>query len=307
MDEVIDCSRATQHIWAHHRILPEWVHEACNDIDRVILDPDPSSHIRQMSGAWVHKTLGTVPDMPTVTVITAAGPAAGEFLGEAGDSVRAATEPAWDLCWYVVADDDDPGQVATIAQAARDAGADRVWSNASRLWAGASRNRALAHVTTDFVVCLDADDLLTRQAPGAWAAAHAASPGTWSAFEVIDLHSDGTHSHHAQAWPDGPVARRAWADHYAATGHHPAHPISVLWPTDLLIGLGGWAAAPAGADASPILAASAAGPGYHLNVATHLYRRHPGQTTSQATRDAIGPAWQDALRLATRRADILSR
>jgi len=43
MDEVIDCSRATQHIWAHHRILPEWVHEACNDIDRVILDPDPSS------------------------------------------------------------------------------------------------------------------------------------------------------------------------------------------------------------------------------------------------------------------------
>ena len=43
MDEVIDCTRARQHIWARHRILPEWVEEACTDIDRVILDPDPSS------------------------------------------------------------------------------------------------------------------------------------------------------------------------------------------------------------------------------------------------------------------------
>jgi len=43
MDEVIDCTAAVEHIWDRHRILPEWVEQACADTDRVILDPDPAS------------------------------------------------------------------------------------------------------------------------------------------------------------------------------------------------------------------------------------------------------------------------
>jgi len=43
MHEVIDCTAAVQHIWDRHRILAEWVEQACADADRVILDPDPAS------------------------------------------------------------------------------------------------------------------------------------------------------------------------------------------------------------------------------------------------------------------------
>ncbi|MDA2987904.1 MAG: transposase [Actinomycetota bacterium] len=47
MDEDIDFEAAAEHIWQGHRILMDWVREACSDDDRVILDPDPASRSGQ--------------------------------------------------------------------------------------------------------------------------------------------------------------------------------------------------------------------------------------------------------------------
>lgn len=41
--EFVDWETAAGHIWHTHQILIEWVKEACADVDRVILDPDPAS------------------------------------------------------------------------------------------------------------------------------------------------------------------------------------------------------------------------------------------------------------------------
>ena len=47
MDEDLDFETAAEHIWQGHRILMDWVREACSDDDRVILDPDPASRSGQ--------------------------------------------------------------------------------------------------------------------------------------------------------------------------------------------------------------------------------------------------------------------
>ena len=43
MDNIVDWSRCAEHLWARHRILPEWAMEAWGDVFRVVLDPDPTS------------------------------------------------------------------------------------------------------------------------------------------------------------------------------------------------------------------------------------------------------------------------
>lgn len=187
--------------------------------------------------------------------------------------------PGWDWQWLVQED----GQTGALVDALPDD--PRISLGTGRPGGpGVARTSALSRVTGQLVKVLDADDQLT---PGALArdiAAFIAHPHIgWATSRVLDLMPDGS----TVGWdkdPEGGIIGRGdvlafWqANAYRAQ----VHPATLCIRRDLLFALGGWMALPASEDTGLLLAASAVSDGYFTREHGLLYRKWPGQVTSQA-------------------------
>lgn len=245
--------------------------------------------------------------MPSVDIVTAAGPGSERFLREATASVASLEHvPGWDVRWLVTADGPSFEENIGRAQLAAELGAAIHLANPERCWAGVSRNRALIHARGDYVVTLDADDVLMPGALRAWAQASEVSPA-WSAFPVSDWHPDGSIENFPDAFVEGLVPAGAWLVHFEAHGAHPAHPISVLWPRQMLVAVGGWSGVPFAEDAQPCLVLTSRYDGWWSRTPTHLYRRHPDQITESVTREHLNAVASDARAFACEQARVWAR
>lgn len=237
--------------------------------------------------------------MPTIDLITAAGPRSGRFLPELADSIRRQHIPTgWSVRWLVVCDGPDARVNEKRAAFANALGAAAVWANHDRYWAGASRNRALAHSDAEFVQAVDADDVLCDEAVEAWV--EAAARGTWCAFQMLDWYPEsGTTVSFPSPFAEGPLTAGAWLEHFEQHGVHPSTPASILWPRETLLSVGGWGAGPSAEDAAVTLVGTSLQDGWNSHQAVMLYRQHAAQDTAGATRP-VEPAAADARRLAVR-------
>ncbi|MBD0746143.1 glycosyltransferase [Streptomyces sp. CBMA152] len=150
---------------------------------------------------------------------------------------------------------------------------------------GVARTIALAHADGEYVKILDADDQL---APGALArdlAALEADPSiSWATSRVLDLLPDGSHVGFPGDPEPGAVERGTVLAYWKANGFRAqVHPATLCVRRDLLVALGGWMALPASEDTGLLLALNATSRGWFSPEVGLLYRKWPGQATSQAS------------------------
>ena len=215
-----------------------------------------------------------------VSVVTPVHAPSIEHLAGAYESLAKQEMPAgWDWQWLVQED----GQTGALVDALPDD--PRISLGTGRPGGpGVARTLALSRVSGDLIKVLDADDQLT---PGALArdiAAFDTHPHIgWTTSRVLDLLPDGS----TAGWdkdPDGGVVDCGevlsfWqANDYRAS----VHPATLCLRRDLVFALGGWMALPASEDTGLLLAANAVSAGYFTREYGLLYRKWPGQVTSQA-------------------------
>lgn len=150
--------------------------------------------------------------------------------------------------------------------------------------AAMARTMALSRAGGEFVKVLDADDMLT---PGALARDLDALTGRpdvgWATSRVLDLLPDGSTVGFDQDPPQGVIRRGAVVEYWAAHDHRASvHPATLFVRRDLLLALGGWMALPASEDTGLLLALDAVSRGWFTAETGLLYRKWPGQVTSQA-------------------------
>ncbi|MFJ9612455.1 glycosyltransferase family 2 protein [Streptomyces noursei] len=150
---------------------------------------------------------------------------------------------------------------------------------------GVARTIALSRADGDYVKVLDADDQLT---PGALARDLAALEGDrglgWATSRVLDLLPDGSTVGFEGDPEAGPIERGAVLDFWTAHDFRAqVHPASLCVRRDLLLALGGWMALPASEDTGLLLALNATSRGWFSSEVGLLYRKWPGQVTSQAS------------------------
>ncbi|GGX10831.1 glycosyltransferase family 2 protein [Streptomyces noursei] len=150
---------------------------------------------------------------------------------------------------------------------------------------GVARTIALSRADGDYVKVLDADDQLT---PGALARDLAALEGDrglgWATSRVLDLLPDGSTVGFEGDPEAGPIERGVVLDFWTAHDFRAqVHPASLCVRRDLLLALGGWMALPASEDTGLLLALNATSRGWFSSEVGLLYRKWPGQVTSQAS------------------------
>ncbi|MFY1654039.1 glycosyltransferase family 2 protein [Solwaraspora sp. WMMB762] len=215
-----------------------------------------------------------------VSVITPVHPPSIGYLADAYASLVAQDMPdGWGWRWLVQED----GRTGAVADALPDD--PRISVGVGRPGGpGVARTLAMDRVDGPLVKVLDADDQLT---PGVLArdiAALTAHPSIgWSTSRVLDLLPDGSTVGFDSDPPAGPIAcgdvHAFWlANNYRA----PVHPATLCLRTDVLFALGGWMALPASEDTGLLLAASTITGGFFHAETGLLYRKWPGQVTSQA-------------------------
>lgn len=216
-----------------------------------------------------------------VSVVTPVYKPLPEHLMAAYESLRAQQmPPGWRWQW-VVQEDGQDGDVARILPAD-----DRRISAGSGRHAGeaTARTMCLSRAAGELVKVLDADDQL---APGALAreiAVLSSRPDIgWTTARVLDLLSDGSTVGFEHDPPEGPIERGAVLEHWRSHNYRAqVHPATLCIRRDMVLALGGWMALPASGDTGLLLAASAVSTGYFVSEVGLLYRKWPGQLTSQA-------------------------
>ncbi|WP_331461034.1 glycosyltransferase family 2 protein [Micromonospora tarapacensis] len=215
-----------------------------------------------------------------VSVITPVHAPSIEYLAGAYDSLVKQDMPdGWDWQWLVQED----GQTGALAQVLPDD--PRISIGGGRPGGpGVARTLALARVTGQYVKVLDADDQLTAGALARDIAAFDTHPHIgWTTSRVLDLMPDGSTVGWDKDPAGGPIARGAVLAFWQANGYRAqVHPATLCIRRDLLLALGGWMALPASEDTGLLLAASAVSAGYFTREHGLLYRKWPGQVTSQA-------------------------
>ncbi|WP_405100772.1 glycosyltransferase family 2 protein [Micromonospora sp. NBC_01412] len=215
-----------------------------------------------------------------VSVITPVHAPSIEYLAGAYESLNQQEMPdGWDWQWLVQED----GQTGALVDAL--SGEPRISLGAGRPGGpGVARTLALSRAEGNLIKVLDADDQLT---PGALArdiAAFAAHPQIgWTTSRVLDLLPDGSTVGWDKDPPEGVVPRGSVLPFWKANDYRaPVHPATLCVRRELLFALGGWMALPASEDTGLLLAASAVSEGYFTREHGLLYRKWPGQVTSQA-------------------------
>jgi glycosyltransferase involved in cell wall biosynthesis len=147
-----------------------------------------------------------------------------------------------------------------------------------------ARTLALSRVDGELIKVLDADDQLTPGALGRDIAAFDAHPQIgWTTSRVLDLLPDGSTAGWDKDPAGGVIDRGAVLTFWQANDYRASvHPATLCLRRDLVFALGGWMALPASEDTGLLLAANAVTAGYFTREYGLLYRKWPGQVTSQA-------------------------
>ncbi|MGC4809529.1 glycosyltransferase family 2 protein [Micromonospora sp. DT228] len=215
-----------------------------------------------------------------VSVITPVHAPSIEHLAGAYESLAKQEMPdGWDWEWLVQED----GQTGALVDALPDD--PRISLGTGRPGGpGVARTLALSRVSGQLIKVLDADDQLT---PGALArdiAAFDAHPQIgWTTSRVLDLLPDGSTTGWDKDPVGGPIDRGSVLSFWQANDYRASvHPATLCLRRDLVFALGGWMALPASEDTGLLLAANAVTSGYFTREYGLLYRKWPGQVTSQA-------------------------
>ncbi len=224
---------------------------------------------------------GAAPDRYIVSVITPVLPANASYLLEAFASLLPERQPAWR--WEIQVDGE---ATSAVPQSVRQHAQVRVEANGKWLGPAITRNRALARVETEYVVTLDADDLVE---PGGLAALVGAletnREAEFSWGEVFDFFPDG-HSEQSEwksPYPLGLTERGTIENYWLSTGSDGMFYTAMCWRTQTLFELGGWSALAGMEDTALVLAASHHFRGYHIPETVRRYRVHPHQATLSPT------------------------
>jgi glycosyltransferase involved in cell wall biosynthesis len=214
----------------------------------------------------------------TITVLTAVHAPGAQHLPDAYKSLVEQELPnGWDWQWVIQED----GETDAVAPFVPDD--ERVSFGQGRAGRAAmARTIGLARARGKFVKVLDADDMLT---PGTLARDIAALSQTgvgWTTCRVLDLLPDGSTVGFDQDPPAGPIERGAVLEHWKAHDYRAqVHPATLCVQRDLLMAVGGWMALPASEDTGLLLALNAVSRGWFSAETGLLYRKWPGQVTSQ--------------------------
>jgi glycosyltransferase involved in cell wall biosynthesis len=214
----------------------------------------------------------------TITIITAVHAPGAQHLPDAYKSLVEQELPnGWDWQWVIQED----GETDAVAPFVPDD--ERVSFGQGRAGRAAmARTIGLARARGKFVKVLDADDMLT---PGTLARDIAALSQTgvgWTTCRVLDLLPDGSTVGFDQDPPAGPIERGAVLEHWKAHDYRAqVHPATLCVQRDLLMAVGGWMALPASEDTGLLLALNAVSRGWFSAETGLLYRKWPGQVTSQ--------------------------
>ncbi|MEU8832364.1 glycosyltransferase family 2 protein [Streptomyces sp900116325] len=221
-----------------------------------------------------------------ISVMTAVHGPGAHYLPDAYKSLLAQVLPdGWDWQWVIQED----GETDEVRPHVPDD--PRVSFGQGRAGRAAmARTMGLSRAEGEFVKVLDADDMLT---PGALArdlSALLANPGTgWATSRVLDLLPDGTTVGFDQDPPGGVIERGAVLEHWRAHDYRAqVHPATLIMRRDLLLALGGWMALPASEDTGLLLALNVVSEGWFTPDTGLLYRKWPGQVTSQAAHADAG-------------------
>ncbi|PTA47969.1 glycosyltransferase [Micromonospora sp. RP3T] len=214
-----------------------------------------------------------------VSVVTPVHAPSVEHLASAYESlVKQEMPPGWDWQWLVQED----GQAGALVDRLPDD--PRISLGTGRPGGpGVARTLALSRVSGQLIKVLDADDQLTPGALTRDIAAFDAHPQIgWTTSRVLDLLPDGS----TAGWDKDPavglVARGSVLSFWRANGYRASvHPATLCLRRDLVLALGGWMALPASEDTGLLLAANAVTDGYFTREYGLLYRKWPGQVTSQ--------------------------
>ncbi|WP_405018472.1 glycosyltransferase family 2 protein [Kitasatospora sp. NBC_00070] len=215
-----------------------------------------------------------------VSVITAVHGPSAKFLADAYKSLNEQQLPAgWDWQWVIQQD----GETDDVAPYVPDD--PRISFGQGRHGRAAmARMMGMSRVVGEYVRVLDADDMLT---PGALARdlmVLTGQPGiAWTTSRVLDLLPDGSTVGFDQDPPEGPIERGEVLTHWQAHDFRAqVHPATLCMRRDLVLALGGWMALPASEDTGLLLALNAVSRGWFTAETGLLYRKWPGQSTSQA-------------------------
>lgn len=150
--------------------------------------------------------------------------------------------------------------------------------------AGTARTLALSRAQGSLIKVLDADDMLTPGALERDVTALTSRPDiSWTTSRVLDLLPDGTTVGFDQDPPEGPIERGSVLTHWKANDFRAqVHPATLCARRNLVLALGGWMALPASEDTGLLLALNAVSRGWFNAETGLLYRKWPGQVTSQA-------------------------
>ncbi|MFJ4120079.1 glycosyltransferase family 2 protein [[Kitasatospora] papulosa] len=215
-----------------------------------------------------------------VTVMTAVHGPGAHYLPDAYKSLLAQNLPdGWDWQWVIQEDGRTDSVTPYVPEDPRVSFGQ---GRAGR--AAMARTMGLARAEGEYVKVLDADDMLT---PGALArdlSALIANPGvSWATSRVLDLLPDGTTVGFEGDPPEGVIERGSVLEYWRAHDFRAqVHPATLIMRRDLLLALGGWMALPASEDTGLLLAMNAVSTGWFTAETGLLYRKWPGQVTSQA-------------------------
>ncbi|RKE19613.1 glycosyltransferase [Streptomyces sp. TLI_171] len=214
-----------------------------------------------------------------ISVITAVHGPSAEFLPDAYKSLLEQQLPeGWEWQWVIQEDGETDAVLPHVPDDARIS-----FGQGRHGRAGVARTLGLSRVAGQFVKVLDADDMLT---PGTLARDLAAlqQPGVcWATSRVLDLLPDGTTVGFDQDPPEGLIERGEVLGHWTAHDFRAqVHPATLCVRRDLLLALGGWMALPASEDTGLLMALDAVSRGWFTAETGLLYRKWPGQSTSQA-------------------------
>jgi glycosyl transferase family 2 len=214
-----------------------------------------------------------------VSIITAVHAPGAEYLPDAYKSLTDQQLPTgWDWEWVVQED----GETDAVAPYIPDD--HRISFGQGRAGRAAmARTMGLARARGQLIKVLDADDMLTLGSLARDITALADAGIGWSTSRVLDLLPDGSTKGFDQDPPQGTVERGAVLDHWKSNDYRAqVHPATLCVRRELLLALGGWMALPASEDTGLLLALNAVSRGWFIEEAGLLYRKWPGQVTSQA-------------------------
>ena len=214
-----------------------------------------------------------------ISILTAAYRPVPEYLHAAYESILSQEIPdEWTWQW-VVQEDGQTGEVANLLPSDY-----RISAGSNRRGGECvTRTMCLSRAMGDFVKVLDADDMLT---PGTLArdiAVLTRNPDIgWTTSRVLDLMPDGSKAGFDLDPPEGRLPRGSVLAHWRTHDYRaPVHPATLCMRRSLAIALGGWMALPASSDTGLLMAADALSDGYFSASTGLLYRKWPGQATSQ--------------------------